>query len=118
MNSDVKQFCHPYIAWQKILVCCYCTDKSLDVCIFVRFKVNCEIMLLRSWAIFKLIMSRHRNELRGTLGHDLFGRCVNPSLFTFVGPKVWSSIPNDFKSSTTFTFKWKKHFLHDEDTQL
>ena len=74
-NSDVKQHCHPYTAWQKILLCCYCTDKSLDVCIFARFEVNCEVMLLRSFAIFRLIMSRHRKELRGALG-----LCVNPSL--------------------------------------
>jgi len=25
-------------------------------------------------------MSRHRKELRGALGHGLFGLCVNPSL--------------------------------------
>jgi len=31
---------------------CYCTDKSPDVCIFARFKVNCEVMSLRSFAIF------------------------------------------------------------------
>jgi len=44
------------------------------------------------------------------------GKCS----LTFVGPKVWSSIPNDIKPWTTFTFKWKlkKHFLHDKDTQL
>ena len=58
---------------------------SLDVCIFSRFKVNCDVMSLRSFAKFKLIMSRHRNELRGhqrrrALGHGLFSLCVNPSL--------------------------------------
>jgi len=37
-------------------------------------------MPLRSFAHFKLIMSRHRKELRGALGHCLFGLCVNPSL--------------------------------------
>ena len=79
-NSDEKQYCHPYTAWQKILLCWYCTDKSLDVCIFARFEVDCEVMLQRSFAIFKLIMSRHRNELRGALGHGLFVLCVNPSL--------------------------------------
>ena len=33
---------------------------------------------------------------------------------------MWSSIPNDIKSSTMFTFKWKlkKHLLHEKDTQL
>ena len=39
---------------------------------------------------------------------------------TFVGPKVWFSTPDDIKSSTTFTFKWKlkKHPLHEKDTQI
>jgi len=38
----------------------------------------------------------------------------------FIGPKVWSSIPNDIKFSTTFTFKWKlkKHLLHEKNSQL
>jgi len=39
---------------------------GLDVCIFARFEVNCEVMPLRSFANFKLVMSRHRKELRGT----------------------------------------------------
>jgi len=34
-------------------------------------------MPMRSFPNFKLIMSRHRKELRGALGHGL---CVNPSL--------------------------------------
>jgi len=34
-------------------------------------------MTLHSFANFKLIMSRHRKELRGALSHGL---CVNPSL--------------------------------------
>jgi len=38
---------------------------SLDFCIFARFKVNCEIMPLRSFPNFKLVMSRCRKELRG-----------------------------------------------------
>jgi len=38
----------------------------------------------------------------------------------FVGPKVWSSIPDDIKFSTTLTFKWKlkKHLLHEKNSQL
>jgi len=36
-------------------------------------------MPLRSFASFKLIMSGHRKELRGALGHGL---CANPSLVT------------------------------------
>ena len=35
---------------------------GLDVCIFTRFKVNCEVMPLRSFANFKLRMSRHRKN--------------------------------------------------------
>ena len=37
-------------------------------------------MLLRSFVIFTLAMSRHRKGLRGALGHGLYGLCVNPSL--------------------------------------
>jgi len=68
-----------------MLSCYYCTDKSLDVCIFARFKVNCKVMLLRNFANFrlvmnfKLVMSREK-ELRGALGHGLLDLCVNPSL--------------------------------------
>jgi len=38
----------------------------------------------------------------------------------FIGPKVWSSITDDIKLSTTFTFKWKlkKHLLHEKKFQL
>jgi len=34
----------------------------------------------------------------------------------FIGPKVWSSIPDDIKFSTTFAFKWKlkKHLLFEK----
>jgi len=39
-------------------------------------------MPMRSFANFNLIMSRHRKELRGALGHGQFGLCVNPSLDT------------------------------------
>jgi len=33
---------------------------------------------------------------------------------TYIDPKVWSTMPDCIKSSTTFTFKWKlkKHYLH------
>jgi len=33
--------------------CVVTAHESLDVCIFARFEVNCEVMLLRSFAIFK-----------------------------------------------------------------
>ena len=44
------------------------------------------------------------------------GKCS----LTFVGPKVWSSIPGDIESSITLTFKrnLKKHLLHEKQTQL
>jgi len=38
---------------------------SLDICIFARFKVNCEVMPLRSFSKFKLVMRRHKKVLRG-----------------------------------------------------
>jgi len=50
---------------------------SLDVWISAHFKVNCEVMTLRTFPNFKLVMSHYRKELRGALGHGL---CVNPSL--------------------------------------
>jgi len=37
--------------------------------------------------------------------------------FKLIGPKVWSSIPDDIKLSTTFAFKWK-HLLHEKKSQL
>jgi len=39
--------------------------KSPDVCIFARFKANYEVVPLRSFANFKLIISSHRKELCG-----------------------------------------------------
>ena len=56
--------------------------KSLEMffCIFARFKVNCKVMPLHSFANLKSIMSRHRKELRGTLGHTLLGLCVTSLL--------------------------------------
>jgi len=42
----------------------YCVT-NFEVCIFVRFKVNCEVMSLRSFANFKLVLSRHWKEMRG-----------------------------------------------------
>ena len=38
---------------------------SLDVCIFARFKVYCDVMPLRSFPNFQLVMSHYRKELRG-----------------------------------------------------
>ena len=36
----------------------------VDVSIFARFKVNCEVMPQHSLPNFKLAISRHRKELR------------------------------------------------------
>ena len=51
------------------------------------------------------------------LGDAAFSRICS---LKFIGPKVWSSIPDDIKLSTTFTFKWKlkKHLLHETNSQL
>ena len=59
----------------KQLSCCYCTDKSPDICTFARFKVNCKVMPLRSFANFNVITSRHRKKLHGA-----------PKLW---GPRPW-----------------------------
>jgi len=64
------------------------TNKCLDVCIFAHFKVNCEVMPLRSFTYFKLITSRHRKELRGT-------------------PKAWCPRPWPLRKSVTGT--WVKY---------
>jgi len=53
---------------------------SLDVCIFARLKANCEVLSLRTYPNFTLVMSHYSKDLRGALGHGLFGLCVNPSL--------------------------------------
>jgi len=70
------------------------------------------------------ISSIHSHSTRLATSINLFLTKVTSSSGkyspTFVGPKVWSSIPNDIKPSTTFIFKWKlkKHILHEKDTQL
>jgi len=57
------------------------------------------------------ISSIHSHSTRLATSNNLFLPRVNSSSgkcsLTFVGPKVWSSIPNDIKSSTAFTFQWK-----------
>jgi len=68
--------------------------------------------------------SIHSHSTRLATSNNLFLSRVNSSSgkcsLAFVGPKVWSSIPNHIKSSTTFTFRWKlkKHLRHDKDTEL
>jgi len=70
------------------------------------------------------ISSIHPHSTRLATSNNLFLPRVNSSSgkgsLIFVGPKVWSSVPNDIKYSTTFTFKWKlkKYLLYEKDTQL
>ena len=67
---------------------------------------------------FISISSIHSHSTKLSTSYNLLLRRVNASLekcsLTFVGPKVWSSMPDCIKSSTTFTFKWKlkKQLLH------
>jgi len=77
-----------------MLSCCHSTDESLDVCIFARFKANCEVTPLRSYTNFKLVMCRHRKELRGALGHGLFNLCVKPSLLLSVSERGIPKVKN------------------------
>ena len=58
-------------------LCCDCVDKSLDVCIFARFKANCEVMPLRSFANFKLKMSRYSSVSQPFLDTDYFWTSIN-----------------------------------------
>ena len=67
----------------------------------------------------------HKNHsTRVATSKNLFIPRVNSSSgkcsLKFIGPNVWSSIPDDIKFSTTFTFKWKlkKHLLHNKKSQL
>ena len=65
----------------------------------------------------------HYHSTRLTTSRNLFLPRVNSSsgkCSKFIGPKVWYSIPDDIKFSTTFTFKWKlkKHLLHEKNSQL
>jgi len=70
------------------------------------------------------LSSIHYHSTRLTTSKNLFLPRVNSSSgkcsLKFIGPKVWSSIPDDIKLSTTFTFKWKlkKHLLHEKNSQL
>jgi len=70
------------------------------------------------------LSSIHYHSTRLATSKNLFLPRVNSSSgkcsLKFIGPKVWSSIPDDIKFSTTFTFKWKlkKHLLHEKSSQL
>jgi len=73
---------------------------------------------------FVPLSSIHYHSTRLATSKNLLLPRVNSSSgkcsLKFIGPKVWSSIPDDIKFSTTFTFKrkFKKHLLHEEDSQL
>jgi len=70
------------------------------------------------------LSSIHYHSTRLATSKNLFLPKVNSSSgkcsLKFIGPNVWSSIPDDIKFSTTFTFKWKlkKHLLHEKNSQL
>ena len=70
------------------------------------------------------LSSIHYDSTRLATSKNLFLPRVNSTSakcsLKLIGPKVWSSIPNDIKYSTTFTFKWKlkKHLLHEKNSQL
>jgi len=73
---------------------------------------------------FVPLSSIHYHSTRLATSKNLFLPRVNSSSgkcsLKFIGPKVWSSIPDDIKFSTTFTFKWKlkKNLLHEKNSQL
>jgi len=70
------------------------------------------------------LSSIHYHSTRLATSKNLFlprvYSCPGKCSLTFAGLKVWSSIPDDIKFSTTFTFKWKlkKHLLHEKISQL
>ena len=72
---------------------------------------------------FVPLSSIHYHSTRLATSKDLFLPRVDSSSgkcsLKFIGPKVWSSIPDNIKFSTTFTFKWKlkKHLLHEKISQ-
>jgi len=67
---------------------------------------------------FVPLSSIHYHSTRLATSKNLFLPRVNSSSgkcsLKFIGPKVCSSVPDDIKFSTTFTFQWKlkKHLLH------
>ena len=73
---------------------------------------------------FVALSSIHYHSTRLATSKNLCVPRVNSSSgkcsIKFIGPKVWCSIPDDIKFSTTFMFKWKlkKHLLHEKNSQL
>jgi len=53
------------------------------------------------------LSSIHCHSTRLATSKNLFLPRLNSSSGKFIGPKVWSSIRDDIKDSTTSTFKWK-----------
>jgi len=71
-------------------------------------------MLLQSFPNFELVMSRYRRELRGTLGHDLCGLCVNPSLC--IDGALSPALPLQYvcarnAKSMILKLRWKRQWL-------
>jgi len=70
------------------------------------------------------LSSIHYHSTRLATSKNLFLPRVNSSsgkcFLKCIGQKIWSSIPDNIKFSTTFTFKWKlkKHLLHEKNSQL
>jgi len=73
---------------------------------------------------FIRLSSIHYHSTRLATSKNPFLPRVNSSSgkcsLKFIDPKVWSSIPDDIKLSTTVTFKWKlkKHLLQEKNSQL
>jgi len=98
------------LRWKVVLPFLYCItnsiielllyDKSIDVCIFARFKVDCEVKPLRTFPNFKFVMSHYR-KFRGAFGHGL---CVNPSLRTAFLKKRGARRSPPLISTPTCTF--------------
>jgi len=69
------------------------------------------------------LSSIHYHSTRLATSKNVFLHRVNSSSgkrsLKFIGPKVWSALPNDIKLSTTFTFKWKlkKNLRHEKNSQ-
>ena len=94
---------------------------------FLEFAIKTGYVLY-SWKtfccpwVFSAVHESHSTRL--ATSKNLFLLRVNSSSgkcsLKFIGPKVRSSIPDDIKFSTTFTFKWKlkKHLLHEKNSQL
>ena len=109
--------------FQHLNILCLPKLYSFSVGKFMHF---CHNKLLPNpfWWIFIPLSSIHYHSTRLATSRNLFlSRVISSSgkcFLKFIGPKVWSSIPDDIKFSTTFTFKWKlkKHLLHEKKSQL